>query len=181
MDQEQRATELGQAASPNIRLGVSTEEAGTPPRTFPGNGKQMSGNPGKDTIPSTVSREISLKGVVSSDDSGQRTHSQGLEVGIGTSAGKALIEARSPGFRFAHVEGKLCPSWSSLVEPAIVGGTGAAPGASRCWPQSFSPSRVHALRQVPSQLLPRMGIKSSLASEFEAWRGNGFGWKESRQ
>lgn len=124
---------------------------------------------------------LPLKGVVSSDDSGQRTHSQGLEVGIGTSAGKALIEARSPGFRFAHVEGKLCPSWSSLVEPAIVGGTGAAPGASRCWPQSFSPSRVHALRQVPSQLLPRMGIKSSLASEFEAWRGNGFGWKESRQ
>lgn len=47
---------------------------------------------------------LPLKGVVSSDDSGQRTHSQGLEVGIGTSAGKALIEARPPGFRFAHVE-----------------------------------------------------------------------------
>lgn len=48
------------------------------------------------------------------------------------------------------------------MELAIVGGTRAAPGASRCWPQSFSPPCVHALRQVPSQLLPRMGIKSSL-------------------
>ena len=58
----------------------------------------------KESIVKPTPVHLPLTCAASSKDSGERMHSQGLEVGTGTSTGRSLIEARPPGFRFAHAE-----------------------------------------------------------------------------